>query len=118
MAVGFLGSVLGGGYSELWTKDVLFWGALAGLVGFTIPTIITDVAARRVVASASGMLYMFDTPIANVVGSAGAALGWLGAEQAPDVWGWTGMALVATAVGFSSMLPPPETLLRLRSQRR
>ena len=103
---------VGGGYSELWTQDVLFWGTLAGIVGFTIPTIITALAAEKVDASTSGMLYMFDTPIANIVGFVGAFLGWLGAVQSPDLWGWIGMVLVTAAVGFSTKLPSPEILAK------
>lgn len=95
---------VGGGYSELWTKDVLLWGSVAGVVGFTIPTIITSKAAGKVEESLSGMLYVLDTPIANAVGLVGASLGVLEPEQAPDAWGWLGMVIVAVAVAISTKL--------------
>jgi len=111
LAVWVLGPIVGGGYSELWTKDALFWGVLAGIIGFTIPTIITSICADKVEASGAGAFYLADTPIANVVGLVGASIGLLPPEQEPSLWGWIGMALVVTAVGVSSALKSPEELV-------
>ncbi|WP_433473743.1 hypothetical protein ACQPZP_33780 [Spirillospora sp. CA-142024] len=101
------GFAIGGGYAALSPKVLLF-GAIAGILAFMIPTIMAAWAGGKVPESVSGMLYLLDSPIGNVVGLLGASLGLLGREQAPDVWGWIGMVVVVGAALAAKILPFPE----------
>jgi threonine/homoserine efflux transporter RhtA len=108
-AVWGVSPVVGGGYDEITSLKVIIVGAIAGVVGFLLPTIIAGVAAGKVKESVSGILYTFDTPIAALMGLLGASVGLTGSEQAPDQWGWFGMAVIfAVALSVALLAEPPK----------
>ncbi|WP_433463417.1 hypothetical protein [Spirillospora sp. CA-128828] len=105
VAVWVASLAIGGGYAALSPKVLLF-GAIAGIVAFMIPTIMAAWTGGKVKESVSGMLYLLDSPIGNLVGLLGASFGPL-REQAPDVWGWIGMVIVVGAAYAAKRLPFP-----------
>ncbi|MGW3769358.1 hypothetical protein [Actinomadura verrucosospora] len=98
--------LIGGGYSELSWK-VLGLGSVAGILSFALPTVMGVWLSNKISSSVSGLLYLFDSLIGCLVGLGGAALGWLPAVQAPDVWVWRGMAMVLVAAFIGWIWPIP-----------
>lgn len=104
LAVWGMSFVLGGGFSELSGK-VLVLGSIAGILSFAVPTLIGAWVADKISEDASGVFYLFDSLMGTLVGFAGASLGVLSAVQAPDNWGWGGMALVLIAAIVAAKRP-------------
>lgn len=103
--------ILGGGYAAL-SARVLMLGAIAGIFGFLIPTILTGYAAIKTpegkgAEKVTSMVYLLDSPIASLVGLIGADLGLLAAKQAPNAWNWLGTGVVVLAAFFAAKLPFP-----------
>lgn len=109
LAVWAMSPVLGGGFSELSGK-VLLWGSIAGVLSFTVPTLIGAWVADKISEDASGVFYLFDSLMGTLVGFVGALLGVLSAVQAPDSWGWGGMALVLLAAIVAARNPIIEVI--------
>ncbi|GGT78074.1 hypothetical protein [Actinomadura citrea] len=111
LAVWGMSFVLGGGFSELSGK-VLMLGSIAGILSFAVPTLIGAWVADKISEDASGVFYLFDSLMGTLVGFFGALAGVLSAVQAPDSWGWGGMALVLLAAIVAAKNPIIEVFER------
>ncbi|MGI5204285.1 hypothetical protein ACQEU6_22215 [Spirillospora sp. CA-108201] len=107
LAVWGMSVPLGGGFSELSWK-VLGLGSVAGILSFALPTLMGAWVADKLSLSLSSLLYLFDSPIACLIGLAGASIGLLGEEQIPDAWGWGGMVVVVIAAIVACKRPIPK----------
>ncbi|NDU74133.1 hypothetical protein GWI34_16030 [Actinomadura sp. DSM 109109] len=110
LAVWLMSVPLGGGFSELSWKVVAL-GSVAGILSFALPTLMGAWAADKISLSLSSLLYLFDSPIACLVGLAGASWGLLSSEQIPDAWVWGGMAVVVVAAVIAAKRPIPKMKL-------
>lgn len=99
---------IGGGYASL-SPRVLILGTVAGIFGFLLPTVLTGIASGKVSETVSSMLYLLDSPIAGLVGLAGAELGLLSVSQEPTHWTWLGTGIVTIAAFFVTLLDSRES---------
>ncbi|GAA4366673.1 hypothetical protein GCM10023088_13720 [Actinomadura verrucosospora] len=99
---------LGGGFSELSSGKVLLLGTGAGILSFAVPTFIGAWVSGKVSLHVSSLLYLLDSPMGCLIGFIGAALGVLGAVQAPGPLVWVGMGVVFLAALAAARRPIPK----------